>query len=654
VITTKRLISSFLTGVGFLTCASTVWSQSGTDVSKGDWPDYNGNMAAQRYSPLDQINAENVSSLKVAWRFSTEKFGPSAEFNNTGTPLEVDGVVYLTAGATRNVVALDAASGQLLWMWRPEEGKRFQDAPRKGAGRGVAFWRNGAIKRILTITPGFHLVSLDAETGIPDPKFGTNGIVDLFVGLRNAKGFDDIDIGSSMPPFVMNNVIVVGPAHKVGMRPRSKSNVKGDVRAYDARTGKHLWTFKTIPEKGQPGSETWLGGEEFTGNAGVWSTMSGDPVLGLVYLPVESATGDRFGGDRPGANLFSDCVVALDIKTGKLKWYYQTIHHDIWDWDNPAAPVLADLPNGRKVAMQISKQGWVYTFDRVTGAPIWPIEEKPVPAGDVPGEWYSPTQPFPTRPAPFELQGFTEKDLIDFTPELHAEAQKAIQRFRLSPNVYTPSSLNNAADGTVGVLSLPSATGGANWEGAPLDPETGILYVPSRRALSVLSVEKDEKANIAYSAAGGVRVPRVKGLEIVKPPYGSITAIDMNSGDHVWQTANADTPKNIANNAALKGVEIPRTGVPTRAGLLVTKTLLFVGEGVGGGPTLYAHDKRTGEIVARIELPNTATSVPMAYEHKGTQYIAMFVSGAGKPTELIALALPKADAPTPTRPTPNE
>lgn len=626
---------------GILIGVPAVWSQSGTDVSKGDWPDYNGNTAAQSYSPLDQINAENVGSLGIAWRFSTEKFGPSPEFNNTSTPLEVDGVLYVTMGATRNVAALDATTGQLLWLWRPREGERFDTAPRKGAGRGVAFWRDGDKRRILTITPGFLLVSLDADTGIPDPKFGDDGQVDLFKGLRNSGGFDDIDIGSSMPPFVMNNVVVVGPAHRVGMRPRSKSNVKGDVRAFDVRNGKHLWTFHTIPKKGEQGFESWLdGGVEFTGNAGVWAPMSGDPALGLVYLPVESATGDRYGGDRPGNNLFANSLVALDIKTGQRKWHYQLIHHDIWDWDNPSAPVLADLPNGRKVVMQVTKQSWVYTFDRVTGEPIWPIEERPVPAGDVPGEWYSPTQPFPTRPAPFDRQGFTEADLIDFTPELYAEAKQAIEKFRLSSNLYTPPSVKDAADGTVGVLSLPSSTGGANWEGSAIDPETGILYVPSRTALSVLSVEKDKDSDVAYSMAFGVRVPRVKGLEVVKPPYGRITAIDMKSGEHVWQMANADTPERIANNAALKGVDLPRTGVPTRSGIVLTKTLLFVGEGAGGGTKLYAHDKKTGEIVARIELPNTQTGVPMTYEHNGKQYLAMFVSGAGKPTELVAYALP--------------
>ncbi|MDT8427935.1 MAG: PQQ-binding-like beta-propeller repeat protein [Pseudomonadales bacterium] len=639
--TTKRLISTLIASVGFLACAQTVWSQSGTSVDEGDWPDYNGNMAAQRYSPLDQINADNVGSLRIAWRFSTASFGPSPEFNNTSTPLEVDGVLYATMGATRNVAAIDATSGQLLWLWRPQEGERYDTAPRKGAGRGVAFWRNGDEKRILTITPGFLLYSLDAETGLPDPDFGDNGKVDLFVGLRNAEGFDDIDIGSSMPPFVMNDVVVVGPAHRVGMRPRSRINVKGDVRGYDARTGEHLWTFHTIPERGEPGIETWLdNGVEFTGNAGVWAPMSGDPELGHVYLPVESATGDRYGGDRPGANLFANALVALDIKTGERQWHYQLIHHDIWDWDNPSAPVLADLPNGRKIVMQVTKQSWVYTFDRETGEPIWPIEEQPVPAGDVPGEWYSPTQPFPTRPAPFDRQGFTEADLIDFTPELRAEALEAIANFRLSPNLYAPPSLANAADGTVGTLSLPSATGGANWEGSALDPETGILYVPSRTALAVLSVEKDENADVDFSQAFGVRVPRVQGLEVVKPPYGRITAIDMNSGDHVWQVANADTPERIANNPALAGVDLPRTGVPTRAGVLVTKTLLFSGEGTGGGPTLYAYDKMTGEIVARIEMPNTQTGQPFTYEHGGKQYLAMFVSGGGKPTELVAYALP--------------
>lgn len=645
-LTSKRLISSFIVSVGALTSASAVWSQSGTSVDEGDWPDHHGTKTAQRYSPLDQINADNVGSLEIAWRFNTEKFGPSPEFNNTSTPLEIDGVLYITTGATRNVVALDATSGQQLWMWRPEEGQRYSDAPRKGAGRGVSYYRFGDEERILTITPGFQLVSLDAETGIPDPEFGDNGFIDMFVGLRNAyeDGYDNIDIGSSMPPFVMNDVVVVGPAHRVGMRPRSKTNVVGDVRGYSAQSGEHLWTFHTIPEQGELGYETWLDeGVEFTGNAGVWAQISGDPELNHVYLPVESATGDRFGGDRPGDNLFANALVALDITTGERDWHYQLIHHDIWDWDNPAAPVVADLPNGREVVMQVTKQSWVYTFDRHTGEPIWPIEERPVPAGDVPGEWYSPTQPYVTRPAPFDRQGFTEDDMIDFTPELRQQALEAAAEFRLSPSLYSPPSLADADDGTIGTLSLPSATGGANWEGAAYDPETGMLYIPSRTALSALSVANDEDSDVAYSMAFGVRVPRVQGLEIVKPPYGRITAIDMNSGEHVWMMANADTPERVANHPALEGVDIPRTGVPTRAGLVLTSTLLFAGEGGGGqgaSPIFRAYDKQTGEIVAEIDLPNVQTGQPMTYEHDGTQYIAMFVSGSGGPTELVALALP--------------
>lgn len=639
-VTTKRLISSFLVGAGMVG-ASTLLAQTGTDVSAGDWPDYGGNMAAQRYSPLDQINAENVSELEIAWRLPTANFGPRPESNATSTPIEIDGVMYATVGATRNIVALDAETGQVLWLWRPQEGERFDNAPRKGSGRGISFWTDGDKKRILTITPGFFLVSIDAETGIEDPDFGDNGRVDMFEGLRLGQGREDLDIGSSMPPFVMNDVAVVGPAHRVSMRPPSKYNVKGDVRGYSASTGEHLWTFRTIPQRGDIGYETWEnGGAEISGNAGVWAPMSGDPEMGLVFLPVESSTGDRYGGDRPGDNLFANSLVALDIATGERRWHYQLIHHDIWDWDNPSAAVLADLPNGRKVAMQVTKQSWVYTFDRATGEPIWPIEELPVPAGDVPGEWYSPTQPFPTRPAPFDRQGFTEDDLLDFTPELRAEGLAAIQRFRLSPNVYAPPSLAEADDGTVGTLALPDAIGGANWEGSALDPETGILYIPSRTNVALLSVAKDENSDVNFSQSYGVRVPRIKGLPLVKPPYGRVTAIDMNSGDHVFQVANADTPERIANNPALAGLDIPRTGVATRSGLLLTKTLLFVGEGVGGGPTFRALDKQTGEVVAEIDLPNTQTGVPMTYEHNGKQYIAMVVSGSGTAAEIIALALP--------------
>lgn len=642
----KRLLSSFVLSAAAVAFASPAISQTGTSVYEGDWPDYHGGKSAQRYSPLDQINADNVDDLEIAWRFSTANFGPSVDFNNPSTPLEIGGILYVNIGSTRNVAALDASNGQVLWLWRPQEGDRYDEAPRKGAGRGVSYWTDGDTTRVIDVTPGYQLVSLDAKTGLPDPDFGENGIVDLFVGLRNADDprFAYPDIGLSAPPFVMNDVIVVGAAHRTGGRPRSKSNVKGDVRGFDVRTGELLWTFHTIPERGEVGFESWLdSGIEFTGNAGVWAPLSGDAEMGLVYLPVEDPTGDYFGGDRPGDNLFSSSIVALDVKTGERRWHFQQIHHDIWDWDVPAAPVLADLPNGRKVLMSVTKQSFVYTYDRETGVPIWPIVETPVPAGDVPGEWYSSTQPYPTMPAPFDRQGFSEDDLIDFTPELRALAIDAVQDFRLSPSLYSPPSLAEAPDGTRGLLSLPSSTGGANWEGSAIDPETGILYVPSRTVVQALALGKNPDSDLDLSQGFGVRVPRIQGLDLVKPPYGRITAIDMNSGEHLWWVANADTPERIANHPLLAGIDLPPTGVPTRSGILLTKTLLFVAEGNGSadaGPTMRAFNKETGDIVAEMELPANQIGLPFTYEHEGKQYLAMFVGGSGYPAELVTYTLP--------------
>ncbi len=620
-------------------------SQSGTSVNEGDWPNIHGSAGADRYSPLDQINADNVGELEIAWQFSTANFGPATDFVNPSTPLEIDGVLYLNIGTTRNVVALDATNGQVLWLYRYQEGDRFDEAPRKGAGRGVAFWSDGNESRVIDVSPGYQLVSLDADTGIPDPNFGSNGKVDLYQGLRNADDprYPYPDIGLSAPPFVMNDVIVVGAAHRTGGRPRSKLNTKGDIRGFDVRTGELLWTFHTIPARGEYGFESWLTGNDITGNSGVWAAISGDPELGHVYLPIEDPTGDYYGGDRHGDNLYSSGLVVLDIKTGERQWHYQYIHHDIWDWDVPSPPIVTDLPNGRQAVMSVTKQAWVYAFDRLTGEPIWPIEERPVPAGDVPGEWYSPTQPFPTRPAPFDRQGFTEDDMIDFTPELRALALESVEGFRLSPSIYTPPSLQDSPDGTRGLLSLPSSTGGSNWESSALDPETGILYVPSRTVLQVLSLANNPESDIELSQAFGVRAPRVQGLDIVKPPYGRVTAIDMNSGDHLWWIANADTPERITNHPMLQGIDIPRTGIPTRAGVLLTKSLLFVFEGTGGAgasPIFRAVNKQTGDIIAELDLPDNQTGLPMTYEHDGKQYIAVFVGGGGQPAELVAMALP--------------
>ncbi|MGQ9426208.1 outer membrane protein assembly factor BamB family protein [Gilvimarinus sp. F26214L] len=624
----------------------TIVPEEATTADKQDgmvnWAEFNGDLAASRYSPLDQINADNADSLEVAWEFNAGIFGPQPEFKNTTSPLAVDGTLYFTAGTTRNVVAIDAETAQLKWMWRPQEGKRFDDAPRKGSGRGVAYWKDGAQERIYTVTPGYYLVGLNAKTGLPDPSFGAGGWVDLQKGLRLAEDREDIDIGLSMPPLVVNDVIIVGAAHLVSFRPTSASNVKGDIRGFDARTGKLLWTFKTIPEPGEPGSETWLNGsEKFTGNAGVWAPMSADPELGLVYLPVESATGDRYGGDRPGNNLYANSLVALDIDTGEKRWHYQIIHHDIWDWDNPNAPILADLPNGRKVVVQLTKQSFAYVFDRETGEPVWPIVERPVPQTDVPGEWTSPTQPFPTKPAAYDRQGISHEDLIDFTPELFAEAKKAVKPYRLGP-LYTPPSVANGPDGTKGTLSLPSATGGTNWEGGAFDPETGMMYVPSFTDVSMLALMHDAKASsVKYIWGGGGRVPKVRGLPLVKPPWGRITAIDLNSGDHRWWIPNGDTPGEVANHPDLKDVDLQRTGKPTRSGLLLTKSLLFAGEGWGGSPVFRAYDKKTGEIVAEIDLPATQAGQPVTYMSNGRQYVVMAVGDGKSAGRLVALALPE-------------
>ena len=644
-INTGKPLAPFILAVGVLACSSAANSQPGTSVNEGDWPNIHGSASADRYSPLDQINADNVQDLEIAWTFSTVNFGPTTDFVNPSTPLEIDGVLYANIGSTRNVVALDATSGQVLWLYRYQEGDRFDEAPRKGAGRGVAFWSDGNESRVIDVSPGYQLVSLDADTGVPDPDFGENGKVDLYQGLRNADDprYPYPDIGISAPPFVMNDVIIVGAAHRTGGRPRSKFNTKGDIRGFDVRTGELLWTFHTIPARGEYGFESWLTGNDITGNSGVWAAISGDPERGHVYLPIEDPTGDYYGGDRHGDNLFSSGIVAVDVRTGERQWHFQFIHHDIWDWDVPSPPIIADLPNGREIVFSVTKQAFVYTFDRQNGEPVWPIVERPVPPGDVPGEWYSPTQPFPTRPAPFDRQGFTEDDMIDFTPEVRALALESVQDFRLSPSMYEPPSLADAPDGTRGRLGLPSSTGGSNWESSAFDPETGILYVPSRTVLQVLALAKNPDSDIDLSQGFGVRAPRVQGLEIVKPPYGRVTAIDMNSGDHLWWIANADTPERITNHPLLEGVDLPRTGIPTRAGVLLTKTLLFVFEGTGGpgaSPVFRAVDKETGEIIAELELPDNQTGLPLTYEHDGKQYLAVFVGGGGTPAQLVAYALP--------------
>jgi quinoprotein glucose dehydrogenase len=634
----RRAVGFAVVGAAWLTWAAQV--ASAQDTRNVEWPIYGGNLAAQHYSALDQINAQNVKDLKIAWRWYAGNFGPQPEMKSETTPLMIGGVLYATAGATRNVVAIDARSGETLWIWRPSDGDRFRTAPRRTSGRGVAFWQSADDRRVLTVTPGFYLWALDADTGLPVREFGEAGAVDLRRGLRGP--IDNIEAGSSSPPLVVGDVVIVGPAGGVGARPNAKEQAKLDVRGFDVHTGRLLWTFHTIPEKGEFGYDTWLtpGSAEYTGNAGVWGPMSADPELGLVYLPVEGATSDMYGGERHGNNLFGNSLVALDVKTGERAWHQQLVRHDIWDWDNPTAPILLDVTVGGrpvKAVVQLTKQAFAYAFDRRTGEPLWPIEDRAVPKSDVPFEWTAATQPFPTKPAAYDRQGVGEGDLVDFTPAIKAAALEAVKDLRMGP-IFTPPSLTEAPDGTRGTLVLPHYGGGANWEGGAADPETGMLYVASQTSLTVFAVNPaGDRSDVRYLFVNG-EAPRPMGLPLVKPPYGRITAIDMNSGDHRWMTVNGDTPDDIKSNPALAGLNIPPTGKASRATLLVTKTLLFAGEGYGGAPILRAYDKATGTVVAELPLPGAASSKPMTYMLDGKQYVVLAV-GRDTPAELVAFAL---------------
>jgi quinoprotein glucose dehydrogenase len=641
--------------------------QSG--AKNGEWPSYGGDTGSTRYSPLDQINASNFSKLEVAWRFKTDNLGPRPEANLESTPLMVKGVLYSVAGTRRAVVALDAATGELLWTHSENEGARGAAAPRQLSGRGLAYWSDGREERIIYVTPGYRMFALNAKTGVPIPGFGASGVVDL-------KDDDDQqidplspDIGLHSAPIIAKDVVVVGAAHKPGGVPKSKTNVKGYVRAFDVRTGKRLWTFHTIPKPGEFGLDTWQQDSwSYTGNTGAWGQMSIDEDLGMVYIGVEMPTGDYYGGHRPGNGLFGESIVAVDLKTGQRKWHYQYIHHGIWDMDNPCPPILADLTiNGRtvKAVAQPTKQAFLYVLNRETGQPIWPIEERPVEKGDVPGEWYSPTQPFPTKPPAFDRQGVTINDLIDFTPELRAEALKLVSRYKLGP-MFTPPVVSKW-EGPMATLTAATAGGGANWPGGSYDPETHVLYVSSQSTVTPIGlVPGGDRSDMNYISGqarppAGVTPPapeegggggpggglNVRGLPLLKPPYGRITAYDLNKGDILWQVAHGDTPDNVKNHPALQGLNIPRTGRPGQAGTLVTKTLLVAGEkGVATQPNgqkgalLRAYDKATGRDAGSVYMPAPQSGSPMTYILGGKQYIVVAISGGGYNAELLAFRLP--------------
>jgi len=622
---------------------------SSTPIPPGDWPAYGRDLGNSRYSPLDQVTPANFANLRVAWRWRSDNFSQPPEYRNESTPIMVNGTLYFTAGTTRWVIAADAVTGATKWAWHLDEGDRARRAPRRDSGRGVSYWADGPDRkdeRIFTVTPGFTLVALDAKTGMPVPAFGQNGAVDLKMQLGVSLDPVTAPIGSSSPPLVFENVVIIGPALEVGTAPRSMKNVPGRILAIDARTGKLLWRFNTIPVKGEKGYDTWEGGSaEYTGNAGAWAPLTLDAARGYLYLPVEDATGDYYGGHRKGNNLFSSTLVCLDVRTGEMIWYYQIVHHDIWDRDNAAAPILADVNvGGRRVeaVVQLSKQAYAYVFDRVTGKPVWPIVETPVPQSDVPGEKTAATQPIPSKPAAFDRQGITPDNVIDFTPELHSEALKALATLRTGASPFTPPSLADAPDGTKGTLMLPGTLGGANWEGGAFDPDTGMLYVGSWTSPSVIGLIKDAQRSDMDWIGGGGRVPTVRGLPIVKPPYSRITAIDLNTGDHAWMVANGDTPAAIKNNPALAGLTIPPTGAQTRPVVLATKTMLVAAEGSGGQPILRALDKKTGALLAQLPLPASVGSVPMTYAIGGRQFVVCWVGdrGVDLPGTLVALALP--------------
>ena len=623
----------------------------------GDWPSYGGDTGSTKYSPLDQINAQNFQELEVAWTWTSidgdleleaiQQINEAVRINNfQGTPLKVGDKLFIIT-ALNQVAALDPINGETLWSFNPEV--YLSGSPINYIGyhnRGLAYWTDGENERILAGLNDGYLLSLDAATGEPDPAFN-GGKIDLAEGLPRATR-DVLDwtgaqpLAVVSPPIVVDDIVVTSSITQA--RPINRERPPMWVRGYNIVTGEHVWDFHTIPEAGEYGVDTWE--EESwrrTGNTGVWSMMSADPELGLVYLPIDAPTDDFYGGNRPGDNLFSQSVVAIDAASGKRRWHFQMIHHGLWDYDPPAAPNLIDITvEGRqiKALAQITKQGFVYTFDRETGEPVWVIEEREVPQLPlIPGERLSPTQPFPTKPPAFERQGLSTEDLVDFTPAIHEEAVEILDNYTYGP-LFTPPSVS-VPGGNRGTILRPSAGGGANWMGAAVDPESAVIYIPSSDSISVpVVVETDpEESSLRYRriSYGGTRGPR--GLPLLKPPYSTITAIDMNRGEILWQVPNGDRAPNVENNPALEGIDLPPLGGGGRHPIVATPNFLVHAQNYQDGPLLVARDKATGEELGSIEIPARAIAAPIMYQAAGNQYLVIAVLTEPAP-QLIAWKVP--------------
>jgi quinoprotein glucose dehydrogenase len=699
-------VTTAVLAVGSVRQAGPIALQQGVPTTaSGEWPAYAADLSSTHYSPLDQVTASNFGKLEVAWRVKTDIFGPRPEFKLEGTPVMAKGVLYTTAGTRRAAIALDAQTGELRWTHAEPEGARSAASPRQLSGRGVAYWTDGRDERVLYTTIGFRLVELDAKTGARVAGFGNDGIVDLKTAAvyGNRQPIDPVsgEIGVHQTPTVTRSgVVMVGSSFREGGTPKTHNNTKGLVQAFDVRTGKRLWTFNTIPRPGEFGNDTWLNDSwAANGNVGVWNQISVDEDLGLAYLPVETPTSDFYGGHRPGNNLFADSIVAVDVKTGQRKWHYQLVHHSLWNFDVSAAPILADINvNGRpiKAVLVMTKAAMMYVFDRATGQPVWPIEERPVPKGDVPGEWYSPTQPYPTRPPAYDLQGVTEDALIDFTPELRQQAVRLVAKYKLGP-IFTPPVLSKVE----GPLGSFRSSGGTNWPGGSYDPETHVAYIPSYKSFPTVGLMKPPSREFsdadyvegfadrgvryvsgpgentgadapppprpggapppaappvgrgdtpaappaAAEGAGGGLNPQ--GLPLLKPPYGQITAINMDKGEFVWQVAHGETPDAVRNSPVLKGMNIPRTGQSGAVGALVTKTLVIAGDPLATvtadhprGAMLRAYDKATGKEVGTVFMAAPQSGTPMTYLQAGKQYIVVPISGGVYTGEYVAFRLP--------------